>query len=68
MAHARYDSWRSGVEFQADAAAKHARRIVAAMLAEEVSRSAIRPGVAPPRSMVPGTTGSDPGRTKSAVR
>jgi vanillate O-demethylase monooxygenase subunit len=41
---AGYDGWRSGVEFQADAAALRARRIVAVMLAKEAGRSALRPG------------------------
>ena len=40
-----YDGWRSGVEFQADAAALRARRIVAVMLAKEAGRSALRPGL-----------------------
>jgi phenylpropionate dioxygenase-like ring-hydroxylating dioxygenase large terminal subunit len=39
-----YDGWRAGVEFQADAAALRARRIVAVMLAKEAGRSALRPG------------------------
>ncbi len=47
MAAARvgYDGWRSGVEFQADAAALRARRIVAVMLAKEAGRSSLRPGL-----------------------
>lgn len=45
--HSGYDGWRSGVEFQADAAALRARRIVGVMLAKEAGRSAIRPGLAP---------------------
>lgn len=45
--HSGYDGWRGGVEFQADAAALRARRIVAVMLAIEAGRSAIRPGLAP---------------------
>jgi phenylpropionate dioxygenase-like ring-hydroxylating dioxygenase large terminal subunit len=45
--HSGYDGWRSGVEFQADAAALRARRIVGVMLAKEAGRSAIRPGFAP---------------------
>ena len=45
--HAGYDGWRGGVEFQADAAALRARRIVGVMLAKEAGRSAIRPGLAP---------------------
>ncbi|MBJ8343878.1 Rieske 2Fe-2S domain-containing protein [Antrihabitans sp. YC2-6] len=47
MAAARvgYDGWRSGVEFQADAAALRARRIVAVMLAKEAGRSTLRPGL-----------------------
>jgi vanillate O-demethylase monooxygenase subunit len=44
-AHAGYDGWKSGVEFQADAAALRARRIVAVMLDKEAGRSAIRPGL-----------------------
>lgn len=43
--HAGYDGWRGGVEFQADAAALRARRIVGVMLAKEAGRSAIRPGL-----------------------
>jgi hypothetical protein len=35
------------VEFQADAAALRARRIVGVMLAKEAGPSAIRPGLAP---------------------
>jgi hypothetical protein len=45
--HAGYDGWRGGVEFQADAAALRARRIVGVMLAKEAGRSTIRPGMAP---------------------
>ena len=45
--HSGYDRWRCGVEFQADAAALRARRIVGVMLAKEAGRSAIRPGLAP---------------------
>ncbi|TPG36477.1 Rieske 2Fe-2S domain-containing protein [Mycolicibacterium hodleri] len=45
--HSGYDGWRGGVEFQADAAALRARRIVAVMLSKEAGRSAIRPGLAP---------------------
>jgi phenylpropionate dioxygenase-like ring-hydroxylating dioxygenase large terminal subunit len=45
--HSGYDGWRGGVEFQADAAALRARRIVGVMLAVEAGRSAIRPGLAP---------------------
>ena len=45
--HAGYDGWRGGVEFQADAAALRARRIVGVMLAKEAGPSAIRPGLAP---------------------
>ncbi len=45
--HSGYDGWRSGVEFQADAAALRARRIVGVMLAIEAGRSEIRPGFAP---------------------
>jgi len=45
--HAGYNGWRGGVEFQADAAALRARRIVGVMLAKEAGRSAIRPGLAP---------------------
>jgi phenylpropionate dioxygenase-like ring-hydroxylating dioxygenase large terminal subunit len=43
-AHTGYDGWRSGTEFQADAAALRARHIVAVMLAKEAGRSALRPG------------------------
>lgn len=43
-AHTGYDGWRSGVEFQVDAAAMHARRVVAVMLAREAGRAAFRPG------------------------
>ncbi|KUH85594.1 MULTISPECIES: aromatic ring-hydroxylating dioxygenase subunit alpha [unclassified Mycobacterium] len=49
-AHTGYDRWRSGVEFQADAAALRARRIVAVMLAKEAGRSALRPGWSPVRT------------------
>ena len=45
--HSGYDRWRGGVEFQADAAALRARRIVGVMLAKEAGRSTIRPGLAP---------------------
>lgn len=45
--HSGYDGWRGGVEFQADAAALRARRIVGVMLSKEAGRSAIRPGLAP---------------------
>src|SRR6201998_3652816 len=45
--HSGYDRWRGGVEFQADAAALRARRIVGVMLAKEAGRAAIRPGLAP---------------------
>jgi phenylpropionate dioxygenase-like ring-hydroxylating dioxygenase large terminal subunit len=45
--HSGYDGWRRGVEFQADAAALRARRIVGVMLAKEAGRSEIRPGLAP---------------------
>ena len=45
--HAGYDAWRGGVEFQADAAALRARRIVGVMLAKEAGPAAIRPGLAP---------------------
>lgn len=41
--HSGYDRWQSGVEFQADMAASHARRIVGVMLANEGA-------AAPPRS------------------
>jgi phenylpropionate dioxygenase-like ring-hydroxylating dioxygenase large terminal subunit len=51
-AHAGYHGWRSGVEFQADAAALRARRIVAVMLAKEAGRSALRPGWANTRSLI----------------
>ena len=43
-AHTGYDGWRSGIEFQADAAALRARQIVAVMLAKEAGRSSLRPG------------------------
>ncbi|PJE16040.1 aromatic ring-hydroxylating dioxygenase subunit alpha [Mycobacterium sp.] len=42
--HTGYDRWRSGIEFQADAAALRARHIVTVMLAKEAGRSALRPG------------------------
>lgn len=45
--HSGYEGWRGGVEFQADAAALRARRIVGVMLAKEAGRAAIRPGLAP---------------------
>lgn len=45
--HSGYDRWRSGVEFQADAAALRARRIVGVMLAKEAGQAALRPGLAP---------------------
>jgi vanillate O-demethylase monooxygenase subunit len=45
--HSGYDGWRRGVEFQADAAALRARRIVGVLLAKEAGRAAIRPGLAP---------------------
>lgn len=45
--HSGYDGWRSGVEFQSDAAALRARRIVGVMLSKEAGRSPIRPGLAP---------------------
>jgi vanillate O-demethylase monooxygenase subunit len=45
--HSGYDGWRGGVEFQADAAALRARRIVGVMLAKEAGRAALRPGMAP---------------------
>jgi phenylpropionate dioxygenase-like ring-hydroxylating dioxygenase large terminal subunit len=45
--HSGYDGWRGGVEFQADAAALRARRIVGVMLAKEAGHAAIRPGLAP---------------------
>jgi phenylpropionate dioxygenase-like ring-hydroxylating dioxygenase large terminal subunit len=47
-----YDGWRSGVEFQADAAALRARHIVAVMLAKEAGRSALRPGWAQAKSLI----------------
>jgi vanillate O-demethylase monooxygenase subunit len=52
-AHTGYDGWRSGVEFQADAAALRARRIVAVMLAKEAGRAALRPGWAMAKSLIP---------------
>jgi len=48
-----YDGWRSGVEFQADAAALRARHIVAVMLAKEAGRSPLRPGWAMAKSLIP---------------
>jgi phenylpropionate dioxygenase-like ring-hydroxylating dioxygenase large terminal subunit len=45
--HSGYEGWRGGVEFQADAAALRARRIVSVMLAKEAGRHAIRPGLGP---------------------
>jgi vanillate O-demethylase monooxygenase subunit len=51
-AHAGYDGWRSGIEFQADAAALRARHIVAVMLAKEAGRSALRPGWAKAKSLI----------------
>jgi vanillate O-demethylase monooxygenase subunit len=51
-AHTGYDGWRSGVEFQADAAALRARGIVAVMLAKEAGRSALRPGWAKAKSLI----------------
>jgi vanillate O-demethylase monooxygenase subunit len=47
-----YDGWRSGVEFQADAAALRVRHIVAVMLAKEAGRSALRPGWAQAKSPI----------------
>jgi phenylpropionate dioxygenase-like ring-hydroxylating dioxygenase large terminal subunit len=52
-AHSGYDGWRSGVEFQADAAAIRARHIVAVMLAKEAGRSALRPGWAEAKLPIP---------------
>jgi vanillate O-demethylase monooxygenase subunit len=52
-AHVGYDGWRSGVEFQADAAALRTRRIVAVMLAKEAGRSPLRPGWAVAKSLIP---------------
>ena len=51
-AHTGYEGWRSGVEFQADAAALRARRIVTVMLAKEAGRSALRPGWANTRPLI----------------
>ena len=51
-AHTGYDGWRSGVEFQADAAALRARHIVAVMLAKEAGRSALRPGWSKAKSLI----------------
>jgi vanillate O-demethylase monooxygenase subunit len=51
-AHTGYDGWRSGIEFQADAAALRARRIVAVMLAKEAGRSSLRPGWARAKALV----------------
>jgi vanillate O-demethylase monooxygenase subunit len=50
--HTGYDGWRSGVEFQADAATLRARRIVEVMLAKEAGRSALRPGWAKAKSLI----------------
>jgi phenylpropionate dioxygenase-like ring-hydroxylating dioxygenase large terminal subunit len=50
--HTGYDGWRSGIEFQADAAALRARHIVAVMLAKEAGRSALRPGWARAKSFI----------------
>jgi phenylpropionate dioxygenase-like ring-hydroxylating dioxygenase large terminal subunit len=50
-AHTSYDGWRSGTEFQADAAALRARHI-AVMLAKEAGRSALRPGWAKAKSLI----------------
>ena len=44
QAHGGYEDWVRGVRVKADGAALKARRIVAAMLAEEAGRSALRPG------------------------
>jgi vanillate O-demethylase monooxygenase subunit len=51
-AHVGYDGWRSGIEFQADAAAIRARDIVAVMLAKEAGRTALRPGWANAKSLI----------------
>ena len=51
-AHTGYDGWRSGIEFQADAAALRARHIVAVMLAKEAGRSALRPGWSKAKSLI----------------
>jgi phenylpropionate dioxygenase-like ring-hydroxylating dioxygenase large terminal subunit len=51
-AHTGYGGWRSGIEFQADAAALRARQIVAVMLAKEAGRSALRPGLAMAKNFV----------------
>jgi vanillate O-demethylase monooxygenase subunit len=51
-AHTGYDGWRSGVEFQADAAALRARHIVEVMLAKEAGRSALRPGWNKAKSLI----------------
>jgi nitrite reductase/ring-hydroxylating ferredoxin subunit len=51
-AHTGYDGWRSGVEFQADAAALRARHIVEVMLGREAGRSALRPGWAKAKSLI----------------
>jgi phenylpropionate dioxygenase-like ring-hydroxylating dioxygenase large terminal subunit len=50
-AHVGYDGWQDSVEFQADAAALRARRIVAVMLATEAGRSALRPGWAKAKTL-----------------
>jgi vanillate O-demethylase monooxygenase subunit len=46
FSHSGYEAWRSGVEFQADAAIVRLRRIVGVMLAKEAGRDVIRPGLA----------------------
>jgi vanillate O-demethylase monooxygenase subunit len=51
-AHTGYDGWRSGIEFQADAAALRARHIVEVMLAKEAGRSALRPGWSKAKSLI----------------
>jgi phenylpropionate dioxygenase-like ring-hydroxylating dioxygenase large terminal subunit len=51
-AHVGYDGWQAGIEFQADAAALRARRIVAVMLAKEAGRSALRPGWVKAKTLV----------------
>lgn len=51
--HTGYNGWRSGVEFQADAAALRTRRIVEVMLAKEAGRSTLRPGWRKAKSLIP---------------
>ncbi|HTQ17371.1 Rieske 2Fe-2S domain-containing protein [Mycobacterium sp.] len=61
-----YGDWRSGVEFQADAAALRMREIVAVMLAKEAGCSALRPGWATPRPSHKSNTSPDNHSERSA--